>query len=68
MPFGTKVRRGIHAKVTYIMLFIFAGVLVIHPFVKIYAWYAISQLTNNLISPNKLLKKDLGHAARPSAS
>ena len=68
MPFRTKVRRGMHAKVTYISLFIFAGVLVIHPLIKLYAWHAISQLTKDLISPNKPLKKDLGDATRPSAS
>ena len=51
MVFRTKVRRGLHAKIMWVLLFIAAGALVINSFVKIYAWYAVSQLTKELISP-----------------
>jgi len=68
MPFRTKVRRDTYAKVTWILLLISAGLVFLNPFVKFYAWYTLSQLSKELNSPNKPLKKDLGEASRPSAS
>ena len=59
VPFRTKVQRGICAKVAYISILVFAGFLVIHPFVKFNAWYATSKLIKELVSPNHRLETDL---------